>query len=203
MSSPRITTLFHTSATVAAFLPSPAGRGLVGDLLVECATRPALSYALNLEIPSNYPGVAGLLSGADVAALAHSTDALPAPIILAAGAGVSPSVIRSALMRLLRPDERMNNITLLVPAGDAKPIGAPLAAGDRYAVAWDIAEFPHEELIDFGRWIAAERLFDHGNFAGIFPYATGPIEPAHRKRVTDLLAPLAMPGAPIGITLLS
>ena len=102
-------------------------------------------------------------------------------------------------MRLLQPDPRMNAITLLVPIGDAALIGASLAVCGRFALAWDITEFPHQELIEFARWISAERLIDRGNFAGIFPYATRPIEPAHENRIKELLAPLLRPGASVGI----
>ena len=101
----------------------------------------------------------------------------------------------------MRPDPRINAATLLVPIGDAALIGASLAVCDRFAFAWDIAEFPHQELIEFARWISAERLIDRGSFAGIFPYATGPIEPVHEKRIKDLLAPLLSPGASVSITI--
>ena len=191
LSPPTITCLFYNDATVPAFLRSPAGRALAGELLVECALRPALGYVLNLETPANYPGVAGLLGGADIGTLAHPTDLLPAPIVLAAGAAISPTMVRTALAQLGRPDERLRAITLLVPLADARPLGAGLAVADRYAIAWNAAAFPHEELLDFARWLAAERLLSAGNFAGLYPYATAPLAPAHAQRLAALLAPLA------------
>ena len=156
MSSPRITCVFHNAATVTALLKTPAGRGLAGDLLVECSRRPSLGLVLNLETPANYPGVAGLLGGIDPATLAHSADGLPAPIILAAGEEVAIDAIRTALGLLSRPDDRLSHVTLLVPIGAARTLGAALAVCDRFAVAWDVAQFPHEvgtrdELLDGGQ----------------------------------------------------
>lgn len=189
--APLLTCIFYADATVPAFLRSPAGRALAGELLVECAQRPSLSYVLNLETPSNYPGVAGLLGGADIGALAHPTGLLPAPIILAAGAPVSPVAVRTALARLCRPDDRLKAVTLLVPFADARSLGASLAVADRYAIAWNAAAFPHEELVDFARWLAAEHLLTADNFSGLHPYATGPVDPAHAQKLAALLGPLA------------
>ena len=106
MPAPRITALFHDSPTVTSFLNTMAGRVFAGDLLVECSLRPALGFVLNLETPANYPGLAGVLGEVDIGTLAHPTDLLPAPIILAAGSPVSPTALRAALARLQRPDER-------------------------------------------------------------------------------------------------
>jgi hypothetical protein len=188
---PRITCLFFTDATVTAFLNAPAGRALAGDLLVECGFAPALGFALNLETPANYPGVAGLLGETDIGALAHAAELLPAPILLAAGAPVSPVALRSALARLRRPDERLRAITLLVPLAAARALGSALAVADRFAVAWDAAAFPHEELVEFAQWLAAEKLVHAGNFAGLFPYADDAPDPAHAARLAALLAPAA------------
>src|SRR4051794_14088602 len=107
MPTPPITCIFHDSTSIVTFLATEAGRRLAGDLLIECAPKPALTYVLNLETPANYPGLAGILSGGDLATLAHSTDRLPAPIILAPGATVSRMAIRSALPLLQRPDDRL------------------------------------------------------------------------------------------------
>lgn len=189
LASPKITCLFFTAPSLPSFLATPAGRALAGDLLVECAPHPALGYVLNLETPSNYPGVAGLLGGIDVGTLAHPTDALPAPILLAAGAPVSMLAVRSALTCLLRPDERLRAITLLVPLGEARALGAALAVADRFAIAWDVAAFPHEELLAFAGWLAAEKLLTRENFAGLHPYAATP-SAAHTQRLAPLLAPL-------------
>lgn len=199
---PSITCLFFTDPSLPAFLNAPAGRALAGDLLVECALRPALGYVLNLETPANYPGVAGLLGGVDIGTLAHPSDALPAPIILAAGADVSSFAVRSALTRLLRPDDRLRAVTLLVPVTDARTLGAALAVADRFAIAWDAAAFPHEDLVDFARWIATEKLLTAENFAGLHAYAPAGHSPAHAQRLGTLLAPLAsrVPGFPAGIT---
>ncbi len=186
---PKITCLFFTDPSLPSFLATPAGRALVGDLLVECAPRPALGYVLNLETPSNYPGVAGLLGGVDIGTLAHPTDALPAPILLAAGAPVSILALRSALTRLLRPDERLREITLLVPICEARALGAALAVADQFAIAWDVAAFPHEELLSFAGWLAAEKILSRENFVGLHPYAANP-SAAHAQRLAPLLAPL-------------
>ena len=125
---PSITCLFFTDPSLPAFLNAPAGRALAGDLLVECGLRPALSYVLNLDTPSNYPGLSGLLGGVDLGTLAHPSDALPAPIILAPGASVSPLALRAALSRLARPDDRLRAVTLLVPVPEARALGAAVEA---------------------------------------------------------------------------
>jgi len=187
---PQLTCLFFTDLSVTAFLRSPAGRAFAGDLLVECDAHPSLGYVLNLETPANYPGVAGLLGGVDLSALAHPTDALPAPILLAPGAPVSPAALRAALARLLRPDDRLRAVTLLVPVGQARALGAALALAHRVAIAWDTAALPHEELLDFARWFAAERLLDSAAFAGVHAYHLGPAVPAHERRLADILAPV-------------
>ena len=207
MSSPPlvITCLFFTDATLPAFLRSPAGRTFAGDAFVECTLRPTLGYVLNLETPTNYPGVAGLLGDADIAALAHPTDLLPAPIILAAGASVSPIALRTALDRLRRSADRLEAITLLVSVADARSLGATLALADRYAIAWNAAAFPHEELIDFARWLAAEHLLTAEDFAGLHPYATEPVDHAHAQKIAELLKPLAArtPGIRPAVTLVA
>lgn len=190
LSPPTITCLFFTDPSLPAFLNAPAGRALAGDLLVECASRPALGYALNLETPANYPGVAGLLGGVDIGTLAHPTDALPAPILLAPGAPVSPLAIRAALSRLARPDERLRAVTLLVPVSEARILGAALALADRFAIAWDTTGFPHEELIDFACWLTTEKFLTPANFAGLHAYTTAPAAPDHAKRLDSILAPL-------------
>ena len=201
MPAPRITCLFHDSTAVVAFLNSPEGRALGGDLLVECSAEPALGLVLNLETPTNYPGVAGLLGGVDLGTLAHPSDHLPAPIILAPGARVSPAAIRDALSRLQRQDERLAAITLLVPVAEARGLGSALAVAERFLIAWDITSYPHEELVDFAHWLAAERLCDEDNFSGLFPYAQGKVEPAHAQRLKALLAPLGVRAPSIRATI--
>jgi hypothetical protein len=191
MTTPRITVLFHDSPSVATFLSSAAGRGFAGDLLVECSFQPSLGFVLNLETPANYPGVAGLLGGADVGTLAHPSDHLPAPIVLAPGTPVARSAFRAALGRLHRPDERLSAITLLVPISDAITLGGALAVADRFLIAWDVSHAPHEELVAFARWLAAERLGDEDNFDGLFPYAVDKLDPAHAQRLQSILMPIA------------
>ncbi len=192
LSPPKITCLFYTDPSLPVFLNTPTGRALAGDLLVECSGRPALGYALNLETPSNYPGVSGLLGGVDIGTLAHATDALPAPILLAPGAPVSPLAIRAGLARLTRPDERLRTVTLLVPVSEARILGAALAIADRFALAWDATTFPHEELIDFARWLATEHIITPQNFAVVQAYTTttGLAATAHTQRMNEILRPL-------------
>jgi hypothetical protein len=189
--SPKITCLFFTDASLPAFLNTATGRTLAGDLLVECAPHPALTFALNLETPANYPGAAGLLGGVDVGLLAHASEHLPAPILLAPGASVSTIAMRSALALLRRPDERLQSITLLVPVDEARNLGAALGVAQRYAVAWDVNAFPHEELASFASWLTAEKLLTADNFAGLFPYSTRHLEPAHAERLASLFEPFA------------
>ena len=83
--------------------------------------------------------------------------------------------------------------------GGARVLGAALALCDRFAIAWDVAEFPHEELVEFARWLAAERLITRGNFTGVFAYARAAPEPAHAQRVAALLASLQIPLAPAAV----
>jgi hypothetical protein len=196
MPAPQITCVFHTSATVGALLHTAAGAALCGNLLVECALRPSLGFVLNLETPQNYPGIAGLLGEVDISTLAHATERLPAPIILAAGTPVSAEAVRAALPLLKREDERLQHVTLLVPISGARTCGASLCLGDRFALAWDVAEFPHEEILDFARWLATERLLTPASFAGVFPYAAQSPAPAHASRISALLAGLSSPSAP-------
>lgn len=203
MDAPRITCLFHDAPTVTSFLQTAEGRAFGGDLLVECSSVPALGFVLNLETPPNYPGVAGLLGGVDLGTLAHPSENLPAPIILAPGSRVSPAALRSALARLERPDERLAAITLLVPIGEARALGSALAVAERFAIAWDASAFPHEELIDFARWFATEQLGDEESFAGLFPYTTTKLEPAHSQRLKSMLGPLALRAPAIRDTITS
>ena len=203
MSPPRITVLFHDSPTVVTFLNTKDGGALAGDLLIECALQPALGFVLNFETPVNYPGIAGVLSGTDIGMLAHPTDHLPAPIILAAGSAVSRTAIRGALAPLQRPDERLAALTFLVPMAEARALGSALAIADRFAIAWDVTAYPHEELVDFARWFSAERLCDDQSFAGLFPYATTIVEAAHAQRLGAMLMPLATRAPGIRATIIS
>lgn len=196
MPVPQITCLFHNSASVTALLNTLAGRTLAGDLLVECAACPALGFVLNLETPANYPGVAGLLGGIDLATLAHPSEQLPAPIILAPGAPVAATAVRSALALFCRPDDRLEKVTFLVPVNETRALGATLALCDRFAIAWDVTAFPHEELVEFARWLAAEQLLDRTSFAGVFAYAAQAPDPAHAKRIGQLLASLGDKNTP-------
>jgi hypothetical protein len=185
---------------VAGLLHSAAGKTLAGDLLVECAPTPALGFALSLETPANYPGIVGLLGGTDIASLAHESDRLPAPIVLAPGTPVQPSATRAALAALAAPDDRISRLTLLVPLGHAAALGAALALARDCTLAWDVSEFPHEEVLEFARWLGRERLFTREQFAGVIAYASQPISPAHSQRLTALLAPLATATHPAGVT---
>jgi hypothetical protein len=184
--APTITCVFFNDATVPVFLNGAKGRPLAGDLLVECALRPTLGFALNIETPAGYPGVAGLLGGVDLGTLAHPNDQLPAPIIFAPGAAVSAAALRSGVERLKRPDERLRAITLLVPVSDARALGGTLAIAERYAIAWNISSYPHEELIEFGRWLAAESLLTSRNFAGCFGYSPTAVEREHAAKTAAL-----------------
>ena len=200
MASPQIHCLFHSSPTVAALLHSPAGRTIAGDLIVECAPAPALGYVLSLETPANYPGLVGLLGGVDIASLAHATDRLPAPIVLAPGAMLVPGTMRAALALLQKADDRIQKFTLLVSCSYAAALGAALAIADKFTLAWDVSELPHEELIDFARWLGRERLVDRGDFEGVIAYASQSVSATEAQRLTTLLAPLATaawPGAVI------
>jgi hypothetical protein len=188
--APQLTCVFFSDVSVASFLNTAAGRPLAGDLLVECGRHPALGFILNVETPANFPGLAGFLGGVDIGALAHPTDRLPAPILLAPGTPVSAAAWRAAIARFRRPDDRLDAVTLLVPLGDARELGAALAGADRFAIAWDTAAFPHEELTEFGTWLAAEKILTGENFAGLFPYSIEPQDPTHEQRLAALLAPL-------------
>jgi hypothetical protein len=203
MAPPQIHCLFHSSPTVAALLNAPAGHPLSGDLLVECAPTPALGYVLSLETPANYPGLVGLLGGVDIASLAHASDRLPAPIILAPGTASLPAAARSALALLPRPDERLHHLTLLVPLSYASTLGAALAVASRFTIAWDVSEFPHEELTEFARWLGRERLVDRGSLEGVIAYASQPLAAAHGQRLTALLAPLATSAHPARVIALA
>lgn len=201
---PKITCLFYTDLSVAAFLNAASGRALVGDLLVECGPSPALSFKLNVETPANYPGLAGLLGGVDIGSLAHPTDRLPAPIIFAPGAPLAPAALRGALALCQRPDERLDTITLIVPVGFARELGAALALADKFAIAWDVTAFPHADLVAFAEWLGAERLLSPENFAGLLAYAPEEPDRAHGQRIAALLTPALarLPGTrPAVITL--
>jgi hypothetical protein len=203
MSAPQLHCLFHSSPTVALLLNAEAGRALAGDLLVECAPAPALGFALGLETPANYPGIVGLLGGTDIASLAHESDRLPAPIVLAPGTPVQPAATRAALARLTVPDDRIPQLTLLVPLDHAPALGAALAVASQCTLAWDVSEFPHEEMLAFARWLGREQLIPRDRFAGVVAYASQPITAAHAQRLTTLLAPLATPAHPAGVITLA
>jgi len=203
MIPPRITCLFHSSLSVAKLLISDAGHAFASDLLVECSPAPALGFTLNLETPATYPGLAGLFGGADIGSLANATDPLPAPIILAPGAATAPGVIRAALPLLRKPDARQIHIMLLVPMSVARSFGAELSLADRFTLAWDVSEFPHEELLEFAQWLGRERLLDRANFDGVIAYATEPIDAAHSQRIAALLAPFATAERPAGVLALA
>ena len=191
MNPPSLTCVFHSSSSIAALLNSPAGRLIAGDLLIECAPSPALSFGLNLETPVTYPGIAGLLGGVEISSLANATDRLPVPIVLAPGASSTPAVTRAALALLPPPDEHLQHLTLLVPMSYAPALGATLAMATQFTIAWDVSEFPHEELSDFARWLGRECLLDRGIFQGVIAYASQPLDAGHKERITALLAPLA------------
>src|SRR5207248_10308394 len=54
---PRITCLYFSDLTIAAFLKTSVGATLAGDILVECSSRPALSWVCHVELPATYRGV--------------------------------------------------------------------------------------------------------------------------------------------------
>lgn len=199
MAPSRLTCVFHSSPTIVALLNAPAGAGLVGELLIECAPLPALGFTLSLETPVNYPGLPGLLGGVDVASLAHVTDLLPAPIVLAPGAAANPEAARAALIRLALVHAGPGPITLLVPMGYASVLGAALAVATQFTLAWDVSEFPHAELLDFSRWLDQENLLDRASFAGMLAYASQPVDAPHTQRLTALLEPLATTAHPAGV----
>ncbi len=143
-----------------------------------------------------------MFGGADLGTLANANETLPAPIILAPGATTAPGVIRSAIALLQKPDARQIHIMLLVPMGYARSLGAALAVADSFVLAWDVTEFPHEELIEFAQWLTREHLLDRTSFKGVVAYATGPVEAPHVQRLTTLLASLATADHPPGVVAL-
>jgi hypothetical protein len=156
------------------------------------SAKPARSFVLNLETPANYPGIAGRLGGVDLGTLAHPSEHLPALIILAPGGRVARTALRAALARLQRPDERLAAITLLVPVSEACMLGGALTVAERFTVAWDVSACPHEKIVEFARWLAAQRLCDEESFAGLFPYATGKLGLTHSQRLKKMLGPFAL-----------
>lgn len=199
MSPPNITCVFYTSPTIVGLLVNPASHPPVGNLFVECSTSPSLGYALGLETPTGYPGIAGLLGGASLGSLAYPTDRLPAPVVLAPGTPTAPAAVRAALSVLEQAEGCPAQVVLLVSTGEASALGAALAVADHFLLAWDITEFPHDELLDFARWLGRERLLDRGSFQGVLAYASQPADTAHCERLTTLLAPLATVTRPAGV----
>ena len=194
MAKPQLTCLFCSSVTAPQLLCSPAGRDLGGDLLVDCGLQPSFAAGLELELPAEFPGLAGLLGGLPLGDLVRTSKRLPLPFLPAASRPQAAAPVRSALQLLPQCEAGFARITLLVPLADARALGAALAVAHRFAIAWDISEPPHEELTDFARWLDSEPLADRTSFAGLFPYAGREIDPAHRQRLEPALAPLAQIG---------
>lgn len=191
----RLDCLFHTSpATLPAFLGTGAAGPFRGDLLIEFAQRPSLAFALNLETPPAFPGLAGLLGGLSLEELSLKSDQLPVPLILAPGAPISAAVLRAALAALRELPGAPARVTLLVPVDEAPDLGAALHLADSHAIAWDAAAHPETSLVEFVRWVRAEALLTLATFQGFLPYTVRPLDaPAarHASRLARLFAEAA------------
>jgi hypothetical protein len=193
MSTPRIDCVFYTSpATLAGFLSSEIARPVRGDFFIELGLRPALAYALNLETPALFPGLAGLLGGLPLADLALNTEHLPCSFVPAPGAPVSVATLRAALVALRAT--KATQVTLLVSVEDAPSLGAVLHTADRFALAWDALAHPETSLADFARWLKTEALLTPTNFLGLLAYSAQPLDaPAarHSAQLTRLFTEAA------------
>lgn len=191
----RLDCLFHTSpATLPAFLATGAAEFFCGDLYIEFARRPSLSFALNLETPPAFPGLAGILGGLSLADLSLKPEQLSAPFVPAPGTHVSASVLRSALAALRGLPGAPARITLLVPVDEAPELGAALHLADSHAIAWDAAAHPETDMVEFARWARAEALFTPATFRGLLPYTVQPLDaPAarHASRLARLFSETA------------
>lgn len=194
MNTPEILCLFYSDITVHRFLNVSAGRDLAGDLLVEVATSPNLSFALGLETPANHPGIAGIAGQMSLTDLAVENSALPVPIILAAGSPVGISALRCALANLTSKSDGRSKITLLVPITDAALVGAGLGIADTFAVAWDATALPSSDLVRFAEWLNEEELLEAEQFAGLHPYTPGLLDgtaASHVQKLGKILEPFA------------
>ncbi|GAB5561964.1 MAG: hypothetical protein SynsKO_36110 [Synoicihabitans sp.] len=186
MSAPEITCLFYSDATVARLLQSPGGTDLVGDLIIEVANAPTLAYTLGLETPSNHPGIVGINGSMSLADLAVESDSLPCPAVLAPGAAVGVSALRTALHNLADKSRDFPKITLLVPTTDAASLGASLGVANRFAVAWDATALPSKDLVDFAKWLQDEQFNDDGSFDGVYSYTPGLLDGTAATHVQKL-----------------
>ena len=162
--------IVYSNPTVLKHLDMGTLAPSVGEVLVEVALFPTLSYALGMETPAEYPGVAGVLAGrSSLDSLAVQAQGLAKPIVLAPGSGISAAAMDSAIAHL-RDSEGGRRITLLLHVSEWPGLSHAVSCVDRLVVAWDLADMPSDNLPELAAFVAREGLVSKPYWGGFLPY---------------------------------
>lgn len=128
------------------------------NVLVECAEQPLLAYGLNLETPGHYAGLRGCLIDAEKwAELAVSHESLPAPLILAPFAGISPAHSLMALRRLASAEAAPDCICVFIESDAFEKWQPVLRVMDEALALWDLEVPPLGDGEKVETWVSLIR----------------------------------------------
>ncbi len=145
--------------------------GIPPGLIVELSAHPTLAYALDLETPASYPGVAGLLGHSTAPGdLVVRLPNVSIPAILAPAGPLTPATAAAALRRLAADHRVIGRRIVLVEASLAPALAPVLAACGRLGVVWDLSAPPGPRLDELLAALAAENLLRDASWAGLLAY---------------------------------
>jgi hypothetical protein len=183
-------------ASIASLLraDSPLWPDFIPGLLAELSTATVLAHSLNLEIPSPYLGLAGLLnSSTSPADLAVPLPDISFPAILSPSHALAPASAIAALRRLRSDPRILGPRVLILEAALAGELLPSLAFADRIGIAWDISSPPGTQLQMLLSALEGENLLRPSHWAGLIGY----FSPDHqatddeRAAAAAMLAPLS------------
>lgn len=190
--------IFNDSSVVSLLRPgSPLwDDGVAPGLIVELSPHPTLAYALDLETPAAYPGVAGLLGGATAPAdLVVRLPDVSIPAILAPAAPLSAATVTASLRRLATDARITGRRMVLVEASLAPSLAPALAACARLGVVWDLSATPGQGLEELLSALAAENLVRDDTWAGLLSYFSPDQEATAQERSAATVALASLPSA--------
>lgn len=150
---------------------SPLWPDFTPGLLAELSTAPVLAHVLNLETPSSYPGLAGLLS--PTTSPTDLSVRLPDCSFPAILSPTSPLATASAIaaLRCFRNDSRIAGPrVIIIEAALVSELLPALAFADRIGIAWDISNPPGTQLKLLLDALDGENLLRPTHWAGLHAY---------------------------------
>lgn len=142
--------IVFTHPSILRHLSEPPWKLAPQTRLIEMAQTPYLSYALGLETPASYPGIAGFLDPQiKWDELFIESDTLPHyPILLAPQATTVEIQLAGLIATMSNPE--LKQACLLMPLASLPELASLLAYTESIYLAWDSRVLPGPEITTLG-----------------------------------------------------